>query len=383
MIHAADGWYDVTYRWNAAGTDAELLFDGQSQPLTLTDAAGKTTSRNWTYPSRTQCMTCHNPVSGGSLGLMTRQLNKAHFYPVTGRTANQLETLSALGIFQTPIAPTAIPNLPTLKPASDSAATLAQRARSYLDSNCAYCHQPGGVRASFDARYTTPLENTAILNGSLAESLGIPGAAVISPGSIAKSIIHHRASSVGEGHSMPPLAKGAVDTEGVALLADWIYSLAPAAGNGTTTLGNSTATSGNFSDAHHPSLYVNKTDTFTNNTSSAVTFSPVNFNFHATKKGNPVTPFAAIVSGSNSFAIGTTGNLARVKTATTGKNGWVKYEGDYLVPAGQTRTRFVLVPISDASSLIAANFIDNVSVIQSTTQNPPPPETTGISNASF
>lgn len=59
-----------------------------------------------------------------------------------------------------------------------------------------------------------------------------------------------------------------------------------------------------------------------------------------------------------------TGTLTRVKTFTTGKAAWVKYEGTYVVPAGQTSTKFRLVPISGASGLGNANLIDNVSVLQ-------------------
>jgi hypothetical protein len=58
------------------------------------------------------------------------------------------------------------------------------------------------------------------------------------------------------------------------------------------------------------------------------------------------------------------GKLTRVKTFTTGKAAWVKYEGTYVVPAGQTSTKFMLVPISGASGLTNANLIDNVSVLQ-------------------
>ncbi|RYD24430.1 MAG: hypothetical protein EOP88_00040 [Verrucomicrobiaceae bacterium] len=346
LIHGTGGWYGVTYRWNTAGTDAELLYDTQTLTLAVTDTAGQVKNQVWTYPGRTQCMTCHTPAAGTSLGLMTRQLNKDHFYPLTGRTANQLVTLSALGILQTPVAVADLPNLPTLKATADAGATLEQRARSWLDSNCSYCHQPGGVRAAFDARYTTPLASAGILNGTLAESLGIAGAAVISPGSLTKSIIHHRAASVGEGHSMPPLAKDMVDTAGVAVLADWIYSLAPVNGLGTATLGNNTATTGNFSDAHHPSLFVNKSDTYTNNTAAAITVSLANFSFHATKKGNPLTPFVATVSGTDSFTISAIGTTRPASSYQVGAN-------DFLFSSSGSN-KFSVAP----GSTIVTGFMD-------------------------
>ena len=63
---------------------------------------------------------------------------------------------------------------------TDTNATLEHRVRSYLDSNCAHCHRPGGVQSSFfDARYDTPLEQQGIVNGLLAISLGIAGAKVV------------------------------------------------------------------------------------------------------------------------------------------------------------------------------------------------------------
>jgi uncharacterized repeat protein (TIGR03806 family) len=320
LIHGNDGWYGVSYRWNPAGTDAELLFESELQNLQIIDATGKAAPQTWTYPSRTQCMTCHTTSAGGTLGLLNRQLNKEHFYPSTGRTANQLTTLSHLGILHPPVNQSDPSTLPTLKATHDPAATLADRARSYIDSNCAYCHHPEGVRANFDARFTTTLENSSLINGPLVESLGVSGASVVSPGSLTKSILHLRAASLGEGHSMPPLAKGTVDVAGVAVIADWIHSLAPANGNGSTTLGNPTSTGGNFSDAHHPSLLVNKSDSFTNNQASPLTISLATFHFYATKKGNPVTPFAAIVTGTDAFTIAAIGTTRPSSFYQTGQN---------------------------------------------------------------
>ncbi|MGD7654483.1 MAG: PQQ-dependent sugar dehydrogenase, partial [Verrucomicrobiales bacterium] len=317
LIHATNGWYGVTYRWNPQGTDAELLYSGETEPLQVTDESGATSTQLWTYPSRVECMTCHTPQAGSTLGPMTRQLNKNHFYPHTNRVANQIETLAALGIFTNPPNPGS--DL-TLKATDDTSASFEDRARAYLDSNCAYCHQPGGVRAGFDARYSTPIAESSIINGNLIESLGIDGAAVVSPGSLAKSILHLRASSAGEGHSMPPLAKYLVDTDGTAVLADWIHSLSPATAAGTETIGNTTTAGGNFSDAHHPSLFINKSDTYTNTQSTAITLQAADFSFFATKQGNPVTPFIASADGNDSFTIKAVGTTRQPPTYQPGQN---------------------------------------------------------------
>ena len=313
LIHGNDGWYGVTYRWNAAGTDATLLDDTQLEILQITDSLGATTPQVWTYPSRTQCLTCHTPTAGGTLGTMTRQFNKDQLYPTTGRTANQLITLSSLGFFQTPINSNDLPNILTLKAVTDTTATLSQLARSYLDSNCAYCHQPGGVRANFDVRYTTTLNDSQILYGPLVDSLGIVGEAVVVPGDSSRSIMYQRANSANEAHSMPPVSKSLIDTAGMGVLRNWIDSLA-------TNSGNNTAVGGNFSDAHQALLFVNKTDRFTNTESAPITISITDFSFFATKKGNPVTPFIATVSANDSFTIKAIGNTRTAIEYQIGEN---------------------------------------------------------------
>jgi hypothetical protein len=63
--------------------------------------------------------------------------------------------------------------------------------------------------------------------------------------------------------------------------------------------------------------------------------------------------------------IGPPGQLVRINTFVTTNTAWVKYEGKYTLPAGQTQTRFVLIPVAAAyNALGAANLIDNVSVRQ-------------------
>jgi N-acetylneuraminic acid mutarotase len=65
--------------------------------------------------------------------------------------------------------------------------------------------------------------------------------------------------------------------------------------------------------------------------------------------------------------IGKPGQLTRINTFATANTAWVKYQGTYLVPAGQTTTRFALIPIAAAfNQMGAANLIDNVSVVQQT-----------------
>jgi hypothetical protein len=63
--------------------------------------------------------------------------------------------------------------------------------------------------------------------------------------------------------------------------------------------------------------------------------------------------------------IGPPGQLVRINTFVTTNTAWVKYEGKYTVPAGQSQTRFALIPVAAAyNAMGAAHLIDNVSVLQ-------------------
>ncbi len=116
---------------------------------------------------------------------------------------------------------------PTLHALDDSNATLEQRARSYLHSNCSGCHRPGtGNRVSMDLRFTTTLTDTNTCNvDATLDDLGITGAQRIAPGNADLSVILLRMETLNTDNRMPPLASLIVDTEGTQVVRDWINSL--------------------------------------------------------------------------------------------------------------------------------------------------------------
>jgi len=76
------------------------------------------------------------------------------------------------------------------------------------------------------------------------------------------------------------------------------------------TLGNALTTNG-FEDMWRSNMFVNESDTYTNNSGSSQQIKITEFNFYAYRKADPVTPFVVKVNSNNNFtvlAVGTTRN---------------------------------------------------------------------------
>ncbi len=193
--------YGLTYRWREDQSDAELL-DGVSPE----HGPG-----GWTFPSRDDCLRCHTPQAGYVLGVRTRQLH----------VGDQLERWKARGLVS-------IPNgarLQALADPRDATAPLESRVRSYVDANCMHCHAPNGSgRAWFDARATTPLDDAGIVEGPVADPLGLQGARVVRGGDPQRSLLLERMKRT-DAKRMPPLAVSRIDEDGARLIEEWVRSL--------------------------------------------------------------------------------------------------------------------------------------------------------------
>jgi mono/diheme cytochrome c family protein len=183
MVRHDDGqWAGYSFEWNDAGTDAVLVAPEGKQKQIGT--------QTWTYPSRSQCLSCHTGAAGRTLGLEVAQLNGNLLYPTTGRTGNQLETLEFIGMFDAPL-PDAPVNLDALPHINDTRATLEDRSRAYLHANCAMCHRPNGPgQGPEDFRYWLPTSQIGALNEVPTQgNLGVAGARLIDPGSPDTSVM--------------------------------------------------------------------------------------------------------------------------------------------------------------------------------------------------
>lgn len=216
-VHHEDGWGGYSYGWDSG------IFDAVYNPNGRQIA---TTSGPWPVPSSDECIQCHTAAAGFTLGLRTPQLASTITYPSTGRTAQQLATLVAIGMVENPPAdPEGQPALPSR---DDTVVSTEELARTWLEVNCSSCHRPDSEnqgRSAFDARRDTPLDETGLCDAeSRFSTLGIENARLIAPGAPERSLVLERMNRT-DTNRMPPAGTLVTDPLGVDLVTDWIASL--------------------------------------------------------------------------------------------------------------------------------------------------------------
>ncbi len=209
LILMKQGWTGFTYRWNAQQTDATLTLNQATENFQVINSQNQTVTQTWTYPGTSACMRCHTQVSGFVLGLSTAQSNRK----------NQLQKWNQLGLFQNDIGPANA--FSALAALDDNSRTITDRARSYLHSNCANCHQPNGPTAvDMDLRFGAA--NMNVLNvPPTTGDLGLVNPARVRSGSRTSSVIYERLQRL-DGSRMPPLGSAVIDVNGLSVIGQWI-----------------------------------------------------------------------------------------------------------------------------------------------------------------
>jgi uncharacterized repeat protein (TIGR03806 family) len=210
-------WRGYTYVWNDDQTDATLLDAKGADRVYTVDGR----ERKWHFPSRVECTLCHTMPAKFVLGLNTHQLNRDH------NGENQLVAWEKMGLFKKPL-PAPPDRLPRLAEPDDPKASVPDRARSYLQANCAHCHmQWGGGNAEFQLLFTLSLDDMKVRGVRPAHGdFGAKGALVLKPGSPDQSMLYRRMTLTGLGR-MPHVGSSVVDEKGARLIRDWIRGMGP------------------------------------------------------------------------------------------------------------------------------------------------------------
>lgn len=216
MLRRADGWVALPYVWNEDGTEAVLRRGGARLPASWIDGQGERQEISYRVPNQNQCKTCH--ALDGEIALIGP---KARNLDDGERLASWVDA----GILDR--APAAGPRVPVWDDPHDG--TLDQRARAYLDVNCAHCHRREGS-ASNSGLFLTYGEEDAVARGILkrpvAAGRGSGGREFdIAPGRPDASILLYRMETGDPGIAMPELGRELLHREGIALIRDYIAQM--------------------------------------------------------------------------------------------------------------------------------------------------------------
>ncbi|WDF66966.1 hypothetical protein PQ465_11675 [Sphingobacterium oryzagri] len=201
LIKNKEKWNAATYKWDKNQQEAYLLTDGSTEPVAFTDKNGNRRTIAYKIPSRADCSSCHrqrNKIL--PIGPKLRNLNIDVVRD--NQTINQLVYLKRkekLHIGSTD-------EIDRISSYSEESEPIHNRARAYLDINCAHCHSPEGTAGItlLDLRYETPIQETGIW--------------------LKQGKISARMQVTGELH-MPQKGTTMIHKEGVHLILDYIDNL--------------------------------------------------------------------------------------------------------------------------------------------------------------
>ena len=237
LLHRKDGWATLPYTWREDGSGADLTLAGGTRELTWIHSDGSTRSTNYVIPDANSCKTCHNvtrPETGSGrnnetvivpIGPKARFLNMDNVYG--GETFNQLDYMWQQDVLVG--VPADLDSIDTVPVWDDPSLDLEQRAKGYLDINCAHCHRPDGFasNSALNLEFWREVDtNYGICKQPVAAGSGSGGLKNdIVPGDADASITAYRMNSNEPDVRMPEIGRSIVHDEGVALIREWINSM--------------------------------------------------------------------------------------------------------------------------------------------------------------
>lgn len=219
LIRKPDGWVAYPYVWNTEETEAVYSPVGARMKIETISPEGEPLAIDYAVPNRNQCKSCHS---------------KDHDLIPIGPTARNLNHVGPQGVAQLTnwVERGMLTGLAADAPAAASVygdAPLEDRARGWLDINCAHCHRLGGGASNsglFLAWNETNPTGWGIEKRPTAAGRGSGDSFfVIAPGSPEHSILVHRIESIEPGVMMPELGRTVVDKKGLELVRDWIAAM--------------------------------------------------------------------------------------------------------------------------------------------------------------
>lgn len=219
LIHKPEGWVAYPYIWNAEQTEAVYSPVGGRQKVETISPEGQALSINYAVPNRNQCKECHR-VGDALMPIGPKARNLNHVGPAG---VNQLADWTERGIL------TGAPAAPPSVPAAYGDAPLDERARAWLDVNCAHCHRAGGSASNsgffLDWNEKNPTGWGVHKRPTAAGHAAGDNMFVIEPGHPEQSILLYRMESTEPGVMMPELSRTVIDPHSIELIREWIAAM--------------------------------------------------------------------------------------------------------------------------------------------------------------
>ena len=222
LIHRENGWVTLPYQWNTQTLDAKLNLNGASIPFEM-NYQEQFYAGTYVIPTYGDCQTCHmDNNTNQPIGPKARNLNKPIEYD--GQFMNQLTLWKNLNLLDG--LPDDLSSIDTAPDWQDENANLQDRAKAYLDVNCAHCHSDGGAGALSGLRLEYWRKDIDYSHGVCNSSHGWRGGGFdIWPGDGEISSIPIRMRHTDPKDRMPPIGRSLVDEQAAALVSSWIDSL--------------------------------------------------------------------------------------------------------------------------------------------------------------
>ena len=166
LILSDAGWEAYSYVWNEEQKDAVLVTESEIKNVNLFSHSGGRLNASLFSNISSSCRSCHfvdNKIS--PIGLKVRNLNLEVQWD--GSSQNQLEYWASKGILTGLTCPATKPSIISYTDTLSN--TIEERARAYLDINCAHCHnaKTQNAKLAFDFSY----ENQDLRNLGIIEAL--------------------------------------------------------------------------------------------------------------------------------------------------------------------------------------------------------------------
>ena len=211
LLHRAEGWVALPYKWNAEQSEAVLVIGGAR--LEAKTPAGQVISD--AIPNKNQCKECHS-LNDKLMPIGPKARNLSAAWLAGFKQAGHLD---------------AVPKVARRVPewSQRSTVPVADAARGWLDANCAHCHNPAGL-ASNSGLYLGWGERDPAKLGVMKRPVAAGRGSgnlefAIVPGDPDRSILVHRMESLEGGVAMPELGRSSRDAEGEAAVRAWIREM--------------------------------------------------------------------------------------------------------------------------------------------------------------